>query len=150
MKNNFSCIIVDDEPKAIELLKDCINYLFPNLDVIGSYTSWTVALPALRTTECDILFLDVSMPGKTGLDLLTLLPDLETEIIFVTAHSEHAMSAFKFAPSGYILKPIDDTQLTQAVKKSMERSQLKKAAKNTPPTSSSQKIADYIQLGTKG
>ena len=148
MKNNFSCIIVDDEPKAIELLKECLSYLFPDLIVLDSFTSWSTALPVLRTTKCDILFLDISMPGKSGLDLLTLLPELETEIIFITAHSEHALSAFKFAPSGYILKPIDDIQLTVAVKKSIERSQFKEVAKNTVTAASSQKIGVPNNKGT--
>ena len=153
MKNNFSCIIIDDEPKAIELLKDCLNALYPNISISHTFTSWSSALHVLKDIECDILFLDVSMPGKTGIDLLSLLPALESEIIFITAHSEHALLAFKFAPTGYILKPINDAQLTVAINKALERAQYKKLSKlNSGPSIASKigipnnKGTDYINV----
>jgi two-component system LytT family response regulator len=149
MKHNYSCAIVDDEPKAIELLKECLAYLFPGLEILGSYTTWNEALPALRTMECDILFLDISMPGKSGMDLLALLPGIESEIIFITAHSEHALNAFKFSPAGYILKPIDDAQLTNSVDRALERVQFRKQAKqNSAAPAVSAKIGIPNNKGT--
>ena len=132
MKNNFSCIIVDDESKAIGLLTACLESLYDNITIVGTYTSWNTALPALRANQCDLLFIDVSMPGKTGMELLELVSDISCEIIFVTAHSEYALNAFKFSPSGYVLKPIDDKELTTAVDKAIERIQYRKLAKNAP------------------
>ncbi len=154
MKNNFTCIIVDDEPKAIGLLSECLKSLYNNIEIIGSYTSWTEALPALRTQECDILFLDVSMPGKTGMELLGLVHGADYEIIFVTAHSEFALNAFKFSPSGYVLKPVDDKELTIAVDKAIERIQYKRLAKHgSKPAAGGTKIGipnntgvDYVNI----
>ena len=153
MKNNFACIIVDDEPKSIGLLTECLKSLYNNIEIAGAYTSWSTALPALRTKECDILFLDVSMPGKTGMELLSLVHDIDYEIIFITAHSEYALSAFKFSASGYVLKPIDDKELTIAVDKAIERIQYKKLAKHNSLPATGSKIGipnnkgiDYVSV----
>ncbi len=148
MKNSVKCIIVDDEPKAIELLKDCIGELYSNIEVVSTHTSWNSALQALREQEFDLLLLDISIPGKTGIDLLNLLPGLSAEVIFVTAHSEFALNAFKFAPSGYVLKPLNDQQLSQAIDKALERIQHKKLAKQPPVASISSKIGIPNNKGT--
>src|SRR5437016_1235588 len=111
MTNKITCIIIDDEPKSIELLLESLHTLYNNMDVVKTYTSSTEALHALRSSDCDIVFMDISMPGKNGLELLQLAPDLKSEVIFITAHSEYALNAFKFSASGYILKPIDDADV---------------------------------------
>ncbi len=129
MQNNFTCIVIDDEPDAIEMLTDSIKGLFINVNIIGTYTSWTDALIAIRQQKADMLFLDISMPEKNGIDLLKLIPDVESEIIFTTAYSEYAIDAFKFSATGYLLKPIDDAELLKAVNKAIERIRYKKAAK---------------------
>ena len=121
MKNAFSCIVVDDEQDAAELLIARINLLYTNVDIQGCFTTWQDALNALRTLTPDIIFMDISMPGKNGLDLLRLAPKLHSEIIFVKAHEEYALRAFEFATSGYILKPIDDVELSQSIERAMKR-----------------------------
>ncbi len=117
---HYKCAIVDDEQDAIDLLTSRLDRLYTNLDVSDTYTSWADALQALRTNYYDILFLDISMPEKSGFDLLKLLPGLEAEIIFVTAHDHYALKAFSFSATGYILKPIDDSDLSVAVNKAMD------------------------------
>lgn len=129
MTNKFTAIIVDDEPQAISLLMQRLQILNANIDVIGIYVSWKDALEALRSQECDILFLDISIQGKNGMDLLKAVPNMQSEVIFITAHSEYALSAFKFAATGYILKPIDDIDLAKAIDKATERVLIKRQAK---------------------
>lgn len=119
MKRNFRCIIVDDEPNAIDLLKSRLKLLFPEADVVNSFVKWDEALPALRTNDIDILFLDVSMPEKSGMDFLKLLPDYPFQVVFITAHSEFALQAIKLSAAGYVLKPIDDYELTFAISKAL-------------------------------
>lgn len=128
MKNNITCIIVDDEPWAIGLLEESLSSLYSNLEIIKKCTSWNDALLFLRTTECDLIFIDIMMPGKSGIDMLTLLPRLKAELIFVTAHTEYALKALKFHPTGYVLKPIDEQDLVIAVDKAIERITHKKKA----------------------
>lgn len=131
MTNKYTAIIVDDEPQAVSLLMQRLQILNANIDVIGIYVSWRDALEALRSQECDILFLDISIQGKNGMDLLSAVPNLQSEVIFITAHSEYALSAFKFAATGYILKPIDDIDLAKAIDKAVERVIMKRKSKNS-------------------
>ena len=121
MSDDFSCIIVDDEPKAIGLLESNLKVLYSNLHISNTYTSAAKAFVALSEQTIDLLFLDIAMPEQTGFSMLNALPDLKAEVIFVTAHPEYALNAFKFTPTGYLLKPIDETELRFTVDKAMER-----------------------------
>lgn len=129
MKNNqYSCVIVDDEPQAIELLVENLQNINANIHVAGSFTSWSKALEGLRTIPCDILFLDISMQGHNGMDLLRCLPELKCEVIFITAYSDYALDAFQFSTSGYLLKPVSEVELSIAVERAMTRCSNKWAA----------------------
>ena len=125
----YTCIIIDDEHHAIGLLTESLKGLYSNINIIGSYTSWKDGLEAVRTNKADILFLDISIDGKNGIDILKIVPSLESEIIFVTAYAEHALEAFKFSATGYIIKPVGDAELSSAVNKAMERIDHKRQAK---------------------
>jgi len=153
MKNKTTCIIIDDEPKAIELLVESLHALYSDIEIVNTYTSSTQALIALRSSHCDIVFMDISMPGKNGMELLKLAPELKSEVIFITAHSEYALNAFKFSAAGYILKPIDDADIVVAVDNALERVKYKKLAKQHPEVSPKPKIGvpnnkgiDYVAL----
>ncbi|HYD20670.1 MAG TPA: LytTR family DNA-binding domain-containing protein [Flavipsychrobacter sp.] len=128
MTNNYQYIIIDDEAKAIKMLNNAITRLYRNLEMAGSYTDWESALEALENNTADIAFLDISMPHKNGFSLLEMVPDLSCEIIFVTAHEEYALKAFKYSPVGYLLKPVNDTRLKAAVDKAITHVQHKKTA----------------------
>ncbi len=153
MKRNFRCIIVDDEPNAIDLLKSRLNLLFPEADVVNSFVKWDDALPALRTADIDILFLDVSMPEKSGMDFLKLLPDYAFQVVFITAHSEFALQAIKLSAAGYVLKPIDDYELTFAITKALSNLANKSNGKADNNTNNKLKIGipnakgvDYLNV----
>jgi two-component system, LytTR family, response regulator len=154
MPNNISCIIIDDEQDAIELLTDRLGILFKDVLVTATFTGWEEALQAVRSQKPDLILLDISMPGKNAFDLLKLLPNLNSELIFVTAHETFALDAFAFSASGYLLKPVDDAELFAAVNKARERIQNKKLAqKNSVNQSVSDKIGipnnhgiDYINI----
>jgi two-component system LytT family response regulator len=120
MLPDIRCIIIDDEPKAIELLQERLNILFPNILIAGVFTDWRKGLEMLRNETVDLLFLDVSMPEKSGIDFLKLFPSIPFQVIFVTAHSEFALQAIKFSAAGYVLKPVDDYELSFAVNKALE------------------------------
>lgn len=121
MSRTFTCIIIDDEEYAVGILSESLKSLYDNIEIAGSYTSWKEGLAALRTIKADILFLDVSLGGKTGMDILKLVPELDCEIIFITAYSEFAVDAFKFSATGYVVKPIKDEDLAFAVNKAIKR-----------------------------
>jgi two-component system LytT family response regulator len=127
--NHYQCIIIDDEQDAIELLSNRIEELFENIEIVATVSNWKSALHTLRSKPADIVFLDISMPEKSGFDLLKLLPDLKTEIIFVTAHDNFALNAFAVSATGYVLKPIDDTELSAAINTALRRIDDKRAAR---------------------
>jgi two-component system LytT family response regulator len=129
--NKYTCMIVDDEPQAVELLADILSSLYHDIEITGTYTQWSKALEGIRSQPSDLLFFDISMQGKSGLDLVRYLPGLKSEIIFVTAYSDHALEAFRLSAAGYILKPVDEAELVKTVDKALERVRDKKyAAKN--------------------
>lgn len=129
MNSQFTCIIIDDELHAIGLLAECLKGLYNNIEIIGTYTSWKDGVEAARNVKADIVFLDISIEGKNGMDILKIVPQIESEIIFVTAYAEYALDAFKFSASGYIVKPVGDTELSHAVNKAMDRARNKKLIK---------------------
>lgn len=149
LNGKYTCVIIDDEPKAIELLQDTITELYNNITVIGTYTRWKDGLDAMKQNAFDILFLDISMPQKNGIDLLTLVPELKSEIIFVTAHAEHAIEAFGFGATGYVLKPINEIILSKTINKAIERIDYKKVAgAKTNTASVKHKIGVPSRFGT--
>lgn len=118
---DITCVIIDDEPKAVALLKERLNLLYPNIKVVGEYYDWKKGMEALRTSKTDLLFIDIAMPEKTGIDFLKLFPVLPFEVIFVTAYSEYALQAIKLSAMGYVLKPVDDMELSFAVNKVIDK-----------------------------
>lgn len=107
--------------------------LFPNLVVLQTFTDWKKGMEYLKKSSVDLLFLDVSMPEKTGIDFLRLFPEVPFQVIFITAHSEFALHAIKLSAVGYVLKPIDDFELSFAVNKALSKISDEKSAQ-TPVT----------------
>lgn len=128
MHDKYTCIIIDDEEYAVDLLVSRLQILNKSVEVIHTYTHWNDALEGLRENECDILFLDISMRDKSGMDLLKLVPNIKSEVIFVTAYSEYAINAFKLSATGYVLKPIDDVDLAQALNRAIDNVNTKRLA----------------------
>jgi len=111
----ISAVIVDDEKRAIQILKDSLLQDFPDIRILGVAQSAAEAYSIITELKPDLVFLDVAMPQESGFDLLNKLPTLDFEIIFVTAFDQYAIDAFKFCAIGYILKPIQRKELNLAV-----------------------------------
>jgi len=118
-------ILVDDEQSAIEVLKDMLNELCPQIEIITTVNSAEDAFRVINIERPDLVFLDVAMPRKSGFDLLRRLPKLDFEIIFVTGFDSYAIEAIKFCAIGYVLKPIQEEELIQAVAKAQQSINLK-------------------------
>ncbi len=147
--NTFTYIIIDDEPKAIRLLEKKITLHYDNMHQLGAYTSADEAKDVLKAGAFDLLFLDISMPYKTGFSILEDFADLDAEVIFVTAHEEYALKAFGFTPAGYVLKPIVDSKLQDAVNNALQRVAYKKKASavlNEPPKTDKIQHPDKIGI----
>ncbi|MEM6516260.1 MAG: LytTR family DNA-binding domain-containing protein [Bacteroidota bacterium] len=119
----LTTIIVEDNPDALELLKSSLDENHPELKVVETADSVVKAAKILRKNEPDILFLDVMLGDGSGFDVLEILPDLKSKIIFVTASDEFALKAFKFAAIDYVLKPYLDGDLSAAIERAKKQLQ---------------------------
>lgn len=117
----MNALLVDDMPPAIQVLRADLEELFPEIEIIGTAQSVVEAAKFLRKEQPDILFLDILLGDGTGFDLLEIFPDLRSKVIFVTASDEFAIRAFRFAAIDYLLKPINQDQLREAVIRAKEQ-----------------------------
>ena len=122
-----TAILVDDMPQALEMLHNDISNNHPNIQIIGTATSVVEAAKLLQKRQPDILFLDIMLGDGTGFDILEIITDLQSKIIFVTASDEYAIKAFKFAAIDYVLKPYSDEDLSLAIDKAIKSIQPDKA-----------------------
>ncbi|TCD28719.1 response regulator transcription factor [Pedobacter psychrodurus] len=111
----MNCIIVDDEPFAREGMSSLIAN-FPGLHLKGSFNNALSANEFLTENNIDLVFLDIQMPGETGLELARRLPK-ETLVIFTTAYSEHALESYEVDGIDYLVKPITSERFAKAVDK---------------------------------
>jgi two-component system, LytTR family, response regulator len=110
-------LIVDDEPLARQRIEDLLARE-PNVEIVGTADTGTAAIDAIRSLHPDLLFLDVQMPGKTGLEVARAIgPDAMPATIFVTAYDSHALQAFDLAALDYLVKPFDDERFEQAFRR---------------------------------
>ncbi|MBE2208283.1 MAG: response regulator transcription factor [Saprospiraceae bacterium] len=112
---SIKTLLLDDEYLALNLLENYVRQV-EQLVVVGKYKSPVQALDVLRTGEVDLLFLDIQMPGLSGLQLLSTL-QRPPVTIFTTAYSEHALTAFNLNAVDYLLKPFSFERFLQAVNK---------------------------------
>lgn len=108
------CIIIDDEPLAVELLAGYVRRT-PFLTLAGTFSSAIEAVRDIKEAQADILFLDIQMPTLGGIELARIVPPT-TKIVFTTAFSQYAIDGYKVNAAGYLLKPIsyDDFLATVA------------------------------------
>jgi DNA-binding LytR/AlgR family response regulator len=120
------CIIIDDEPLAIELITFYVQQT-PTLNLLGSFSDASQAIEFIQNHEIDLLFLDIQMPHINGIQLLKSL-NKPPMVIFSTAFNEYAVEGFELQAIDYLLKPFDIKRFQKAVKKADELYCLKKAA----------------------
>ena len=107
-------LLVDDEALARQRLEDLLKHQ-ENVEIVGTADNGEAAVSAIRTLRPDLVFLDVQMPGKTGLDVIQAVgPDEMPATVFVTAYDQYALKAFDLAAIDYLVKPFDDERFEQA------------------------------------
>ncbi|MDO9255486.1 MAG: LytTR family DNA-binding domain-containing protein [Bacteroidales bacterium] len=109
------CLLVDDEPLALDLLEGYVSKT-PSLELAGRCSSAFQAMEMLDKTEVDIIFLDIQMPGLSGLEFSRSLKD-GPKVIFTTAFEQYALEGFKVEALDYLLKPISYPEFLNAVNK---------------------------------
>ncbi len=114
MNNKATAIIADDEPHLAQFLKDRLAALWPELEVLAIAANGPEALRLIDEHAPDMVFLDIRMPGLTGLEVAGRI-DAKTRIVFVTAFDQYAVDAFEREAVDYLLKPVSDERLKKAI-----------------------------------
>jgi two-component system, LytTR family, response regulator len=128
-------LLVDDEKPVRMALREIIQRTVDFIEVVGEATNIPEAVREIHNHKPDLLFLDIEMPGYTGLQILEFFnpQDVTFDIIFVTAYNEYALQAFKISAFDYLLKPVNPEELKQTLQRYRSRQ-------------SSHKLAERVQL----
>ncbi len=113
-------VIIDDEKKARESLLRMLQLICPDVEVLASAENVQEGVELIEMVKPELVFLDINMPDGTGFDLLNKIGPVNFKIIFITAHDEFAINAFKVNALDYLLKPVDPEELAKAVLKVRE------------------------------
>ena len=116
---NITCVIVDDEKLARDLLQEYLQQM-PNLQVLAECSKGKDAVETIDKLKPDLVFLDVQMPGMTGFDVLDEITH-DPYIIFCTAYDQYAIKAFEKNAVDYILKPLDQERFKLGVERAIAR-----------------------------
>lgn len=134
---SLNCIIIDDEPLAIDVIKNHISKI-SHLDIKASFNNAVEALEFMRTNTTDVIFLDIDMPVLDGLSFLKTL-EKKPAIIITTAHEEFAVKGYELDVFDYLIKPIPFPRFLKAIDK------LKRMRQN----SSKENEYLFIKIGKK-
>jgi two-component system, LytTR family, response regulator len=122
----IKAVIIDDETDSIETLKWKLQNYCNNVEVVASFDSPSVGVEYLKKNPPDLLFLDIEMPMLTGFDVLEELGrDIPFDIIFTTAYDNFGIQAVKFSALDYLLKPVQNKELREAIDKHLKKTNQK-------------------------
>ena len=132
--SKIRCLIVDDEELAVDIIAEYIRRL-DNLELEGTCNNAMDALQFMNEQTIDLLFLDIQMPGLTGLELIRSMPK-RPEVIFTTAYSEYALEGFELEALDYLVKPIPFERFIKAINRYFKLHQKKEIPQTTRDTPS--------------
>jgi two-component system, LytTR family, response regulator len=116
----YTAIIIDDEPKLREVLSIKLGKYCPDIKIIAKAGNAQEGYEAIQELRPNLVFLDISMPGESGLEMLTRFDEVNFECILVTGYNELRSESNGFTESHYLLKPVKTEDLINAVNKSIE------------------------------
>ena len=153
MPEKLRVVIADDEPLARQRIED----LLPSsVDVVATASTGDEAIEKIKELKPDLVFLDVQMPGKNGLQVVEAVGDSMPATIFVTAFDQYALQAFDVAAVDYLVKPFDDDRFAQALKRARKSIELREVETMTRrllgflQEEPKQKFLDRIAVESRG
>ena len=140
MTDKMNCIIVDDEPLALDLLESYVRKT-PFLNLIGRYDNSVEAMGEISRQQPDLLFLDIQMPELNGIELARYVPK-SCSVVFITAFEQYALEGFRVNALDYLLKPINYAEFFNAAEKAHQLFELRRKAENRPEPVAEEEAAD--------
>jgi len=140
----MNCIIVDDEPLALDLLEDFISKI-PFLNLVANCKNGFEAANAIRNKPVDLIFLDIQMPDISGIQLFQSLT-IKPQVIFTTAYHDYAVEGFNLDATDYLLKPFSFERFLKSVNKAYDLFQLKSKNGNSGKKEFDPNDKNYIFL----
>lgn len=147
------CIIIEDEDQAISALISEINRNCPELNIVGTAGKIKEAINLIENANPELIFLDIQLTDGLGFEILNHFEKHNFQIIFTTAYSQYAINAIKFSALDYLLKPINASELKNAVSKAKAKnknelhSQIESFLKNQTLQNQNKKIALQTSQG---
>ncbi len=128
----IKAIIIDDEIRARTLLQKMLAEYCPEVEVVSECEDLPNGVKSIRKLKPDLVFLDIEMPGHSGLELLEFFDEDDTDfaIIFITAYNQYAIQAFKLSAVDYLLKPVAPNDLENAIERYKRRGAKDKTSLN--------------------
>jgi DNA-binding LytR/AlgR family response regulator len=142
MSKRATALIAEDEPLMRERLKEKLALAWPELDIVAEAADGSAALEAFARHRPQLAFLDIRMPGKSGLDVAAEIGN-DCHIVFITAYDQYALKAFEAGAVDYLLKPVESDRLALAV----ERMRKKLAAPPADLTALVQELRSTLSQG---
>ncbi|MES2015678.1 MAG: LytTR family DNA-binding domain-containing protein [Pseudomonadota bacterium] len=124
---SIRALIAEDEPVLAAVLEKSLQRLWPELDIVARCPNGIEALAQALALKPEVLFMDIKMPGKSGLEAVEELAELWDpaqpfpQVVFVTAYDDYAVSAFEHAAADYVLKPVNDARLGKTIERLRKR-----------------------------
>lgn len=144
----ISAIIIDDEAHCITTLSYDLDMFCPQVSIAATCKSAREGIAAIRTHKPELVFLDIEMPVMTGFEMLKVLGDQrEFQVIFTTAYNQFILKAMRANAMDYLMKPIDGTELVEAVERAEkhilhdQELKISKSLSNATPSQEQQRIA---------
>lgn len=141
----INAIIIDDEQNSIETLKWKVENFCPQVKVIEVFSDPVKSLDWLKSNTPDLVFLDIEMPNMSGFDVLEAIPNVNFDVIFTTAYDQYGIQAVKFSALDYLLKPVRNKELIEAVERFTNKG--KRADNNVQITSLLQNLRAEAETG---
>ncbi len=138
----MTCLVIDDEPLALDLLEDNIKKI-PFLKLLAKCGNALEANEFLNEQAVDLIFLDIQMPGLTGIQFLQGLSKTPPLVIFITAYEQYALEGYALDVIDYLLKPVPFERFIKAVNKAHDKFQSRKTQITAPAA------ADYIFVNSE-
>ena len=139
----IKAVIIDDETNNIENLQLIIAQHCPDLQIEATADTVAGGIEIIQRHQPDLVFLDIQMQQESGFDLLTALPHIKFEVIFITAYDKYGTQAIKFSALDYLLKPIDIREFKLAVSKAENRIKEKQQNRNI------ENLLTYVKSGNR-